>query len=288
MKEMPKVGLGTYLLGHQDIDAVIKAAKESGYKLIDTAQIYNNEYQIGEALKKHNFNDVWITSKVYPANYGKHTLESVKESVRRLGREIDLMLLHGPIDDDAKNVEAYKELMKARELGLVKNIGVSNFMTHKIDAIFEATGEYPSNNQVIYSPVGQQKELFEYCSKNNISITGYSTIRPYLTPNSYFPEHKMQDSEIETINEIANKHNATGPQVIMAWALQNSVYMIPKSSNPKRVAQNIKCKDIKLTQDEMEVINNMAKPELENDYWEAKAAQTNFDQGLLFDKNYKM
>ena len=129
MKEMPKVGLGTYLLEHKDVDGAIKAAMDSGYKLVDTAQIYNNEYQIGEALKKYNYKDVWITSKVYPANYGEHTLTSVKESVKRLGREIDLMLLHGPIDEDEKNIEAYKELMKAREMGLVKNIGVSNFMS---------------------------------------------------------------------------------------------------------------------------------------------------------------
>ena len=132
MKEFPKIGFGTWQIKDEDVEKSIATAIEAGYKHIDTAQIYNNEYAIGKALEKlgKNNGEIFITTKIFPSNYRLFTYKSIQESIRRLRvKKIDLVLLHAPltINRAADVVTAYKELIRARKDGLVDRIGVSNF-----------------------------------------------------------------------------------------------------------------------------------------------------------------
>lgn len=297
INKMPKIGLGTWkIAGQRDIDTTIKAAFEYGYHHIDTAQIYNNETEIGIALKKYNIEreEYFMTSKVWVRNFRYHTYRSVQESLRRLQiKHIDLMLLHASSGYE-DNLIAYKELIRARNDGLIHYIGVSNWSQYDIEKIYQTVGEYPFTNQIITSPVNRMLELEKYCNERKIILTAYSTIRCYYNPNEFYGEYSsLTDDQKLIIDEIASKHGKSPSQIILKWALQHNYYIIPKSNKANHIMENIDLKYIELDATEMKLINEMNRFG-DKEFlkvmkeWEAFTFLTDddYDRGLLYEDNF--
>lgn len=260
INKMPNVALGTWMINDpKAIEQVIPAALNNGYKHIDTAQVYFNEEFIGEALAKLNKprEEYWITSKVWTNNFKYHTYLSVEKSLEKLQTKyIDTMLLHAMVDKET-NIIAYKELMRARENGLVRTIGVSNFSIEALKEIKEATGEYPAYNQIINSVKQRMVELETFCKENGIELMGYSSIRPYYNPNQYFPNSGLTSEEKEVVDQIAAKHNSTPAMVLSRWSLNHGYIILPKSQNPDRVISNFDVTKLELSNEDMKVLDSM-------------------------------
>ena len=262
IENMPKVGLGTWEVRKKDVKPAIEAALKAGYKHIDTAQLYRNEKVIGKSLKELNVNreELFITSKIAPFDYkGQATYKAVKRSLKFLQIEqLDLMLLHAPYNRQGKEgrINAYKNLMKAREEGLVRKIGVSNFNVEHLKEIKEATGEYPYMNQIVLSPTVRRTEVEKFCNDNGILLTGYSTLRSYFNPNPFYPGSGMTEEQKEYINELAKKYNKNAGQVLAKWSLDQGYHIIPKSTKPSRVISNFDIHDFDLTEEENEKLNS--------------------------------
>lgn len=297
INKIPTIGFGTSRITKQeDIDIAIGAALKYGYYNFDTAQIYNNEYQIGNAFKKYNINreEYFITSKVWVRNFRYHTYRSVQESLRRLQiKYIDLMLLHANSGYE-DNLIAYKELIRARNDGLISHIGVSNWSEQDIDKIYQALGEYPYVNQIIASPINRMLQLEKYCKDKNIILTAYSTIRCYYNPSDFYGKYNELTNEQKLIiNNIAHNHSKLPSQVILKWALQHNYCIIPKSSKPKNIKNNIDLKDIQLDKNEMKFIDGISnfgdKEFLETmKKWQSFTFLTDeeYKRGLLYKDNF--
>lgn len=260
IKQMPKVAFGTWMIQNpEDIKAVIPAALETGYKHIDTAQLYFNEEFIGEALKNSGFKreDYWLTTKVWVHNFRHHAYESVEWSLKRLQTDyVDTMLLHAMASKE-DTIHAYKELMRAREDGLIRFIGVSNFSIEMLEAIKEATGEFPMYNQIIASVKQRITELEEFCKANGITLMGYSSIRPYYEPNNYYSEAGLTDEEKKVVDGIADKHNTSPAMILIKWAYDHDYVVLPKSTKVERVKSNFKLLDVKLDKEDMETLDKL-------------------------------
>lgn len=299
IQNMPKIGFGTWkIITKEDVENSIKAAcNEYGYQLIDTAQIYNNEFFIGNALKKYkvNLDNLFITSKVWVANFKYHTQASIKESIRRLGvKQIDLMLLHASAGNEI-NLIAYKELIKARNSGLIRYFGVSNWNVDDIRYVYEKTGEMPYANQIIASPINRMKKLEAFCTRHNIKLTAYSTVRPYYNPNEYYEKYStLTKDQKKIIEKFARHFKVTPSQIMLKWALQNDYYIIPKSIKPTHIRENIDLNHFVLTEYQMDTLNKMSQFG-DNEFsatmkvWESftRLTDAQYKSGLLFDKTYQ-
>ncbi|WKX02289.1 aldo/keto reductase family protein [Candidatus Mycoplasma mahonii] len=299
MNKLPQIGIGTWQVTLDEVKVVVQAAHEAGYKHIDTAQVYNNEYQIGQAFKELNINpsDFYITSKVHPSNYRLHTYKSVQESLRRLGiKKLNLMLLHAPLPLTRMEdiITGYKELMRAKKDGLVDEIGVSNFTVDILEAIKAATGTYPPYNQIVLSPNTRLIDIEEFCKAKGIGLTGYSTLRSYFNPNVYYENSGMNNKQKAYVEGLAKNHHKNVGQILSKWAIQSGYHIIPKSVKPKRIKSNILVTDFTLTDEEMKTLdswNNYSTDkmfaifsrQLED---QEKSYEELTNDGLLFDKNF--
>ncbi len=254
IKEMPKIAIGTWLLKDKKVlKEVIKSGFEIGYKNIDTAQVYFNEEMIGEILEELKIarDDYWITTKIWPVNFKYHVYESLVASLKRLKTSYaNAVLLHAMVDTEM-NIHAYKELIKAREDGIVQNIGVSNWTIEELKTLYRETGEYPKYNQVITSVKQRMPELENFCKKHNITLMAYSTIRPYYQPNEFYVNSGLDSQEKELINTFAKKHNATPAQILLSYASSRDYVILPKTSSSERVISNYKSLDITFNKEEL-------------------------------------
>ncbi|NQZ65586.1 MAG: aldo/keto reductase [Mycoplasmatales bacterium] len=291
INEMPKIALGTWLVRNSKIiDEIIPAALNNGYKHIDTAQIYFNEELIGNTLEKLNIKreDYWITSKVWPLNFKYHTYQSIEKSLERLKTNyIDAMLLHS-IENDQNIITAYKELMRAREDGLVRNIGVSNFDVRELKMIKEHTGEYPKYNQIIASVKQRLFEVEDFCKEKGITLMGYSSIRPYYDPNPYYEGGSLNKNEKSIIDEMANKHNVSPAMILQRYVSQNEYVILPKSKNVERVISNFKIDDVALSDEEMKKLNEFVT--FDNNDWRVmlKKQKSKNNEQPKDDEKYKI
>lgn len=245
---IPAFGLGTFRLQDQVVIDSVSTALELGYRVIDTAQIYENEAAVGQAITASGIKreELFITTKIWIANLGKDRLiPSLKESLQKLQTEyVDLTLIHWPSPNDEVSVaEFMAELLKAKELGLTRQIGISNFtidlMQHAIDAV---GAEAIATNQIELSPYLQNRQVVEFAQQHKISITSYMTL-------AY--GKALQD---KVINSIAQRHDATPAQVILAWALQLGYAVIPSSTKRENLASNLLAQQLTLTEAEMKEI----------------------------------
>ncbi|CAM9133071.1 aldo/keto reductase [Mycoplasma marinum] len=258
IKQMPNIALGTWTIEEPEIiEGIVTAALKNGYKHIDTAQAYSNERAIGDALKKLDIprEEYWLTSKIHPLNYRNHASHSIKVSLEKLQTGyLDAMLLHAS-DSRKSNEIAYKEMLVAREQGLIKNIGVSNFGIKQLEALKEDVGEYPKYNQIASSVKVRTIELETFCKKNNIELMGYSSIRPYFNNQGY----PLKDEERKIIDELAAKYNVGPALILLSYVSQNGYVILPQSTKPARVIQNFGVTNIKLTDEEMNILNDMVE-----------------------------
>ena len=253
--EMPIIGLGTWTQNDEEIANSVYYALEDGYRLIDTAQYYGNEYGVGEGLRRAiddgivTREEVFITTKIMPSSYN-NAYNSIDESLERLGVDyIDLLLIHQPGSNDE---EVYKAMEQGVYDGKVKSIGISNYYTkEEIDEVLSYATIVPAiiqnENHIYY----QNTDLQEYVSKYGIII------------ESWYPfggrGHTSENFNNEVIRDIATKYNKTSAQIILRWQLQAGYIVIPGSSNPDHILENYSIFDFSLNEEDMKNIADINK-----------------------------
>ncbi|MBA3925491.1 aldo/keto reductase family protein [Listeria rustica] len=293
IQDLPKVGLGTWLLtDFDDLKQSIQTAWKTGYRHIDTAQVYNNEYDIGVILKalRIDRSELFLTTKIAPQNYLKHTKASVSESLARLQTSyVDLILLHAELGETA-NLAAYQALLDLQMEGVVKHVGVSNFSISGIQKLVEETGVKPYCNQIVCSPTTRPLELEAYCLEEGILLTGYSILKPYTTPNPFYPDSALTSDEKFQLDDLCKKYDVNIGQLLNKWALQHDYHVIPKSKNPKRVEENYQL-DFEISASDLEIIDGMnrfssAEYQESVKQWESRVTEEQSEQGLLYKEHF--
>lgn len=292
--DIPKIGLGTWLLtDFNELEQAINTALKVGYRHIDTAQMYNNEYDIGKILNNQSIprSELFLTTKIAPMNYRKHVQKSVQESLRRLQTDyLDLVLLHAEISEEL-NRQAYQDLIALQKAGFIRHIGVSNFSIEGIESLIQETGVKPYCNQIVCSPTTRPIELEAYCLNQKIRLIGYSILKPYFSPNPFYPESALSEKEKGKLDQLCEKYEVGIGQLLNKWALQHEYHVIPKSSNPQRVEENFKL-NFKISQVDMNQIDGMnrftAKEYQENvKQWENQLTEAMLENGLLYEKYFQ-
>ena len=253
--KMPQFGLGVYSIPAGEVTYnSVKTALECGYRHIDTAHAYQNESSVGKAIKDSGISrdSIWVTSKLWPNEYGEgKTLKAIDRMLGRLGLEyVDLVYFHQSIGD---YIGGWKEMEKALEMGKVRAIGISNFDVN--DSIFNSLVETarikPQIMQIECHPYAQRKHWQEMVKKHGMKI------------ESWFPlggrDSKGEILRNPTINEIAKAHGKTAAQVIIRWHIQEGFSVIPGSSNPTHIQENIDVFDFVLADEEMQQIRSLDK-----------------------------
>lgn len=255
--KVPKVGFGTVKMqGAQGVRR-IEMALNNGYRLLDSAFNYENEGTVGRAIRNSSVprDQITVTSKL-PGRYHSYqaALNTIEESVLRTGLDyIDLYLIHWPNPKQELYVEAWQALIDARKTGLIRSIGVSNFLPEHIDRLEKETGVLPVINQIELHPYFNQAEQRAYDASKNIVTQSWS---PLGRDNA-----SMQE---DAILEIAKKYGKTPAQVVLRWNIEQNILPIPKSTNVSRQAENLSIFDFELTADEVEKINQISKPDGRN------------------------
>ena len=249
--KMPLLGFGTYLLQNGlTCEQCVINALNIGYRLIDTAAVYNNEESVGRAIKKSNVKreEIFVTTKFLPADSGyekaKHAFEV---SLRNLGLDyIDLYLIHLPQGDLHSSWMALEELYKE---GKVRAIGVSNFNMNQISDLVKQHTVIPVVNQVETHPFSQKTEMQKALKSQGIQLESWAP----------FAQGKNKLFNNELLKELSNKYNKTIAQVVLRWLIQREVVVIPKSANVKRIEENFNVFDFDLSADDMTAIKSLDK-----------------------------
>lgn len=245
---IPAFGLGTFRLKDDVVIASVKTALELGYRAVDTAQIYDNEAAVGQAIAESNVprEEIFITTKIWTENLSKERLiPSLKESLKKLrSKYVDLTLVHWPSPNDAVSVEEFMHaLLEAKKQGLTREIGISNFTIPLMEQAISAVGaENIATNQIELSPYLQNRKVVDWASEHGIHITSYMTL-------AY--GKALKD---ETIVRIATKHNATPAQVILAWAMGEGYSVIPSSTKRENLASNLLALKLQLDAEDKKAI----------------------------------
>lgn len=250
--EMPLNGIGTYsLLGQVCVDS-IKTALKNGYRLIDTAHIYNNEESIGRGIRESGVprENIFITTKLYMHQYS-NAQEAIDEALRKLNVDyIDLMLLHHPGRND---VEAYKAMERAVRDGKIRSIGLSNWYIKELEAFLTKVDTIPAVVQNEIHPYYQDTAVVNFIKEKGIVVEGW-----YPLGGRGHQAELMQD---KTLAAIAKKHGKSLAQVILRWNLQRGVVVIPGASNPVYIKENIEIYDFELTDEDMKIIAGLNRNE---------------------------
>lgn len=250
--KMPKIGYGVYQISKNECVRCVLDALEVGYRHIDTAQSYFNEEEVGEAivLSKIPREEIFITTKVWVEHYGyEETKKSVMESMRKLQTNyLDLVLLHQPFSDVYGAWRALEDLYAE---GVIKAIGVSNFYPDRLVDICNFARIKPMVNQIETHPHNQQVIAHQWLEKYNVQHESWAPFGEGR--NGLFTE--------PILVKIGKKYNKTSAQVMLRWALQNNIVVIPKSVHKERMKENFQILDFELDSVDMEKISTLDKKE---------------------------
>lgn len=249
--KIPTPGFGTFLTpdGATCVEAV-RTAIAAGYTHIDTAAVYGNEKSVGEGIQESGIkrSDLFVTSKVWNTERGyDKTLKAFDKTLRDLQLDyLDLYLIHWPANTlqfgneaDRLNVDTWKAMERLHEEGLVRSIGLSNFMQHHIEPVFVRANICPMVNQIEYHPGFTQRECVEFCQKNNILVEAWSPLGRGNVLNN------------PLLKTIAAQHGKSVAQMAIRWVMQTGVLPLVKSVTPSRIKENIDVFDFDLSQQEM-------------------------------------
>jgi len=245
MSNVPAFGLGTFRLQGQVVIDSVRNGLDVGYRAIDTAQIYGNEAEIGEAIAASGVRreDLFLTTKIWVDNYAPEKLAaSLEESLRKLRTDtVDLTLIHWPAPDNGVSIQAFMTaLADAKAKGLTRQIGISNFNIELTKEAIAAVGKDAiATNQIELSPYLQNRKLVEFLNGEGIHVTSYMTL-------AY---GKVLGDPV--IGAIAQRHDATPAQVALAWALQLGYSVIPSSTKRENLASNLLAQTLRLTDEDM-------------------------------------
>lgn len=249
---MPIVGLGTYALEDDVCVNSVNALLENGGRLIDTASFYGTEDSVGEAVRKSSVprEEIFVTTKLYPNQFA-NAAEAIDEALEKTGLDyIDLMLLHHPGTND---VEAYKAMEQAVKDGKIRSIGLSNWYVVELEDFLPQVDTVPAVVQNEIHPYYQENDVIPYIQERGIVVEGW------------FPfggrGHTKEILGDSVITEIAENHGVTSAQVILRWNLQKGVVVIPGSSNPEHIKENLDVFGFELTDDEIAEINALNRDE---------------------------
>ncbi|MGN0114685.1 MAG: aldo/keto reductase [Acutalibacteraceae bacterium] len=248
--KMPMLGYGVYQVTKDECERCVLDAINTGYRLIDTAQSYFNEEQVGSAIAKSGVprNEIFLTTKVWVEHYGyDECKKSVAVSMEKLQTDyIDLMLLHQPFGD---YYGAYRALEELYEAGKLRAIGISNFYPDRMVDIASFSKIRPMVNQIEIHPHNQQITAKEWNDKYGVQLEAWAP----------FGEGRGDMFELPELKNIAEKYGKTAAQVILRWHLQRGIVVIPKSTHIERMEENFNVFDFELTADDMSKIATLDK-----------------------------
>ncbi len=273
---LPQLGLGTWKSQPGEVYQAVREAIRIGYRHIDCAHIYGNEAEIGQALEEAmaegvKREELWITSKLWnDAHHPRNVKPALETTLRNLRLDyLDLYLMHWPVahHENVTFPRSADDLIHPEELpfdttwggmegcvdnGLTRHIGVSNFSARKLQHLLDYGRIKPAMNQVEMHPYLQQSALLGFCMENGIHVTAYSPLGSADRPERLKVENEPVLLEDPALQTLAERHDASPAQILLAWALHRGTAVIPKSVNPQRLRQNFEAQSLTLTESEME------------------------------------
>jgi len=254
---IPVIGLGTWPLRGAESAAQVRTAIESGYRLIDCAENYQNEDGVGQGIRDSGIDrsEIFVTTKF---NRKWHSVDGVRTayeaSLKRLGFDyIDLLLVHWPNPDQDRYVDALRGLQALLDDGKLRAIGTSNFKPAHLQRVLDETGIEPDVNQIQLSPYTTRDDSRAYDDEHQIITESYSPIGA--------SSNELRNDPV--IRAIADRYGKSTTQVVLRWHLQLGLVAIPKSADPGRIAENIDVFDFELSEDEMKTISGLDRGESE-------------------------
>jgi methylglyoxal/glyoxal reductase len=246
--EIPRLGLGVYQSPPgMTTERAVRYALTIGYRLIDTAQLYGNEEDVGRALRKSGVSrdDVFITTKVWNSDQGyESTLQACNKSLKRLGLSyLDLYLIHWPVPGMSEGT--WKAMVRLLREQKTRTIGVSNYDVDDLSQLMQSFDVLPAVDQVEFHPFLYQERLLRFCEKNRIRMEAYSPLT-----------RGMRISH-PTIVAVANKYRKTPAQVLIRWSLQHGLVVIPKSIREDRILENSRVFDFQLESEDMKLFDSL-------------------------------
>jgi diketogulonate reductase-like aldo/keto reductase len=247
--DIPQLGLGVFQVPQDEVAEVVRYALEVGYRSIDTAAGYQNEEGVGEAIASAGLprEEVYVTTKLTNSEHGyEAALRGFEESRRKLGLSyVDLYLIHWPQPGRDLYMETWRAFEKLKTDGLVRSIGVSNFLIPHLQRLLDESDVVPVVNQIEVHPALQQRELREFCWDHDI------------VPEDYSPLAQGAVLREPLIGELAAKYGRTPAQVILRWHIQEGNIVIPKSTTPERIRENFEIFDFELSEDDMKLFEGL-------------------------------
>ncbi|TKY89644.1 hypothetical protein EX895_001429 [Sporisorium graminicola] len=275
--KIPQIGLGTWLSKPGEVENAVEIAVKAGYRHLDLAKIYQNQHEVGAALKKLipsvvKREELFITSKLWNTAHKPENVEAAyNDTLKELGLDyLDLYLIHWPVafkagndlvpktedgkqtvlDRETSIVDTWKALIELQKAGKVKSIGVSNFTIEHLDAIIDATGVVPAVNQIEAHPLLPQDELVSYAAKKNIHLTAYSPLGNNLSGKAKIVDYPQ-------VSEVAQAYKADPAQVLVAWGVKRGYSVIPKSVTESRIKSNFE--QLELKDEDYEKVTSLYK-----------------------------
>ncbi|CAH1269910.1 AKR1B10 [Branchiostoma lanceolatum] len=275
-KKMPLLGLGTWQSKSEEVLNAVKVAIDAGYRHIDTARVWGNEKEVGQAIKekigegKIKREDVFLSSKLFTSfSRPEHVKECMMQSLADLGLDyVDLYLIHSPLSfkygsspfsgtpeevfDDVDYVDTWKAMEPFVDEGLAKSIGVSNFNSQQLERLLQNCRIKPAVNQVELHPYLAQQDLVDFCKRNNVLLTAYSALgapaRPKVFASGEEDPVLMDDPSVVA---IAKKYGKSAAQVLIRYQLDRGVSVIPKSVTPSRIQANFDIMNFSLSKEDL-------------------------------------
>lgn len=277
--EIPLLGFGTYLIPDSEVASAVVAAVRAGYRQIDTAEVYQNETGIGDAIRRVIASgavkrpELFVTTKLWPGNAGwgqtpkttETTISSLNESLRKLGVEfVDLYLIHAPFDREQRLAQ-WRGLVELKRQGKTRSIGVSNFSVAHLEELKAAGLPLPEANQIELHPWSQKPQLVRYLAEHSIVPIAYSSLVPLSTwraapgqdsakSDAMKADGQRSDSPFKT---MAARLGVSEAQVLLRWAVQKGYAVLPKSTSPERIRQNADVFSFSLSAEQMAAIEKM-------------------------------